>query len=286
VDFKQIIRAALAEDLIGGRDVTSKSFLTEQDIGAGWIEAREQGVVSGLEVATAVFREVDSSLDVTALCADGARFDTGEHVLRISGKAASIVAAERTALNFLCHLSGIATLTNRFVTLTKPYGTKILCTRKTTPGLRMLEVAAVRNGGGECYRTDLSSSVLVKDNHIGIAGGFAGIRSRLSSLQARHPDQAKQVLQDGKIEVSSLEDLEIAVEMGWKQILLDNFEVAAVREAVKLWGNSVFLEVSGGVTQSNLVDYAAMGVHAISVGALTHSVSAMDFSLEVEWSRK
>ena len=282
---EQRIRDALAEDLIGGRDMTSDLFVDPDVEGVGWIEAREVAVVSGLEVAIRVFHAVDPSLDVKPRLKDGAEVARLEHVLDVRGRASSILRAERTALNFLGHLSGVATRTREFAREAQGTRTKILCTRKTLPGLRDLEVEAVRHGGGDAYRTNLSDAVLLKDNHLGILGGMAGVARRLEEIRRRDAVLVERVLETGKIEASSLTELEAAVAMGWRQVLLDNFSPEDVVTAVTRWGDRVFLEVSGGVNAANIARYAATGAHAISIGAVTHSSRAMDFSLEVEWRR-
>ncbi len=280
-----LICAALAEDLPDGRDITSEFFTGESARGDGWIEAREPAVLSGIDVAAEVFRVVDESLRINVLMHDGERVDKLERVLTISGPARSILRAERTALNFLTHLAGIATETREFVDATKPWGTEILCTRKTLPGLRELQVAAVRHGGGKAYRTNLADAVLIKDNHLSIAGGLGAIREHLLKLKRESPEAYRVTLADGKIEVSSPAEIEQALEMGWTHLLLDNFTPTEAAEAVRRWGTHVYLEISGGVSRKNLEEYARTGVHAISVGALTHSVKAVDFSLECEWRR-
>ena len=285
MDEEALIRRALAEDLTTNNDVTTDLFVPAHATVNGWIEAREDGVVSGLRVAAAVFNTIDPSVNVTLLVKDGERVKRLDRVLNLAGGAAAILRAERTALNFLCHLSGIATITQKYVERTRPWNTQILCTRKTTPGLRDWEVAAVRHGGGEVYRTNLSDAVLLKDNHQGILGGMSGVERRLSEMRQQDPDLTQWVLADGKIEVSSLQDIQQAYAMGWRHMLLDNFTVADVAAAVHKWREKVFLEVSGGVNLDNVAGYAATGVHAISIGALTHSAKAMDFSLEVEWRR-
>lgn len=278
-----LIRAALAEDLKENRDLTSDLFVSPDVEGSGWIEAREAAVVSGLAVAAQVFRMVDPALDVQQLVADGAPVTTLDRVLEIRGRAGSILRAERTALNFLGHLSGIATRTRQFVQAAGNSPSRILCTRKTLPGLRALEIAAVRHGGGDAYRTNLSDAVLLKDNHHGILGGMEGVRRRLDELHAADANALEALLADGKIEANSLEEVRQAAQMGWRQILLDNFSPEEVEEAVREWGDRLYLEISGGVNLENIARYAACGAHAISIGALTHSSRAADFSLEVEW---
>jgi nicotinate-nucleotide pyrophosphorylase (carboxylating) len=281
---EQFIRVALDEDIDKNRDMTSDLFVDPTITGTAWIEAREDAVVSGLSVVASVFAAVDTSVRTKALVSDGARVEPLQHVMDIAGPASSIMKAERTALNFLTHLSGIASHTRKFVNATRQWNTTILCTRKTLPGLRALEVAAVRHGGGDAYRTNLTDAVLIKDNHLGILGGMSGVRQRLDQMRRTDPQALDALLATGKIEASSLEELAQAVEMGWTQVLLDNFSPAEVAEAVQKFGKRAFLEMSGGVKLSNAVEYAATGVHAISIGALTHSSKAADFSLEVEWN--
>jgi nicotinate-nucleotide pyrophosphorylase (carboxylating) len=285
LDLEKLIRDALAEDLPNGHDLTSEYFVPESATGEGWIEAREEAVVSGLGIAAQVFRTVDSTVNTKPVVDEGARVSRLQRVMELHGPFRSILAAERTALNFLCHLSGIATRSREFVDAVSPWGTKILCTRKTTPGLRDVEIAAVRHGGGEAYRANLSDAALLKDNHEGILGGMRQVRERLETLQREDAPTAERMLRGGKIEASTLDDVAEAVAMGWPQILLDNFAPADVAEAVRRWGRRVFFEVSGGVNLSNVREYAATGVNAISIGAITHSAKAVDFSLEVQWRR-
>ena len=283
--YETLIRAALAEDLVNGVDITTDNFIRPGVIGKGWIEAREDGILSGLEVAKEVFKIMDEALDIQLVVKEGTRVRRGEHVLEAKGNLSSVLKAERTALNFLCHLSGVASITYKYVEAVKECGTQILCTRKTTPCLRSLEIAAVKHGGGNAYRTNLSDSILLKDNHIGILGGASSVKSRLDELAKQGQVNVKHLIEGGKIEVSTIDEVNEAVEMGWRQILLDNMAPREVRVAVDQWGKRIFLEVSGGVNLTNIKDYAATGVHAISIGAITHSSPAMDFSLEVEWRR-
>jgi nicotinate-nucleotide pyrophosphorylase (carboxylating) len=285
VDLRDLIRTALAEDLPDNRDLTSELFIEDTMEGVGWVEARDQAIVSGIEVCAAVFREVDPTVETTVINSNGTHVQRSDRVLKVWGRAASMLRAERTALNFLTHLSGIATRTHEYVEATQTWGTQILCTRKTLPGLRDLEIAAVKHGGGHAYRTNLADAVLVKDNHLNIIGGLPAVQARLVTLRRQDPQSLEYALADGKIEVTSLEGLEEVVKMGWKQILLDNFAPRDVAEAVQRWGKDVYLEMSGGVNRTNLEQYARTGVHAISVGALTHSAKAADFSLECEWRR-
>jgi len=280
VETLDIVKLALHEDLAGDLiDVTTDWLVDPELKGEAWIEAREDAIISGLSVVREVFVAIDPEIQFTALCEDGAHVRPLNRVATVYGRAASILKAERTALNFLTHLSGVATKTAELVEKTKPYGTRIWCTRKTTPGLRRLEVSAVRAGGGDTYRDSLYDKVLVKDNHLGMIGGIDALGRTLDingAVDAR--------VKDGKLEVASLYELELAVKMGWEQILLDNFAPEQVREAVERYGKDVSLEASGGITADNIVEYAATGVHAISIGQLTHSVRSVDFALEVDWS--
>ena len=285
MDLEKLIRDALAEDLPNGHDLTSDCFVPGSATGEGWIEAREEAVVSGLGIAAQVFRTVDSTVDTKLVVDEGARVSRLQRVMELRGSFRSILSAERTALNFLCHLSGIATRTREFVDAVSPWGTKILCTRKTTPGLREFEIAAVRHGGGDAYRANLSDAVLLKDNHEAILGGMRHVRILLEKLQREDASTVERILRNAKIEASTLDDVAEAVAMCWPQILLDNFAPADVSEAVRRWGRRVFFEVSGGVNLSNVREYAATGVNAISIGAMTHSAKAADFSLEVQWRR-
>ncbi|MFZ5432626.1 MAG: carboxylating nicotinate-nucleotide diphosphorylase [Calditrichota bacterium] len=285
-ELERLVQVALAEDLVNGVDATSDCLIPKSAVGNGWIEVREPATVSGLMAAEAVFRAVDTAVQVKLAVQDGMPVAPQDHVMEISGPAISILKAERTALNLLCHLSGVATATNAVVKIAEPWGTRILCTRKTTPGLRFLEVMAVRHGGGGAYRTNLTDSVLIKDNHLGIVGGMDGVADRINALRQSNPARAAQLLEEGKIEAGSLDEVRRAVAMGWRQILLDNFTPDQVREAVEQFGKAAYLEVSGGVTLANIADYAATRVHAISIGAITHSSRAIDFSLEVEWRHK
>lgn len=275
----EIIRLALEEDLASGVDVTTDWLVDPSLVGEAWIEAREDAIIAGLDTVREVFFAVDPDVLVTPLCEDGARVRPLNRVVSIYGKATSILKAERTALNFLTHLSGVATKTAELVEFTRPYGTKVWCTRKTTPGLRRLEVEAVRAGGGDTYRDSLFAKVLIKDNHLSIIGGIDSLAKRLVG----DPD-ASLNLAEGKIEVASLYELELAIKMGWKQILLDNFAPEQVREAVERFSKDVSLEASGGITAENIREYAGTGIEAVSIGQLTHSVRSVDFALEVDWS--
>jgi nicotinate-nucleotide pyrophosphorylase (carboxylating) len=234
------------------------------------IEQRAPGVISGLEVARGVFERVDPSLDFEALAPEGEWREPGV-LAEISGAAASILAGERVALNFLGRLSGVATLTARYVRAVEGTGARILDTRKTTPGLRELEKAAVRAGGAVSHRGGLYDAILVKENHAALAGGV-GEATRLALERAPAGVMVE-------VECATLEDVEAAVAAGVPRILLDNMSVEELRRAVGLAGGRAGLEASGGITLGGVRAVAETGVDYISVGALTHSAPALDVSL-------
>jgi quinolinate synthase len=267
-----LIELALAED-IGPGDVTSDSVLPGDLILDGRIIAKKAGVIAGLPVAGAVFRRVDPALRFTARLPDGARVRPGDVVAEVSGPARAMLAAERTALNFLQRLSGIATLTRAFVDAVAGSGATILDTRKTHPGYRVLEKYAVRMGGGQNHRMGLYDMVMIKDNHIDAAGSLSAAVER---ARAAHPDLPIEV------EVRSLDELRQALPLGVDRILLDNMDLEQMRAAVELVGGQTPLEASGGVTLENVAAIAATGVDYISVGALTHSAPALDLSMEAD----
>jgi nicotinate-nucleotide pyrophosphorylase (carboxylating) len=269
------IAIALAED-IGAGDITTQFLVPEKLKGHGRIIARERCVVAGTETAAEVFRRVDAELHTEIVQRDGASLTGGESILEVRGNAASILTAERVALNFLQRLSGVATLTRQFVDAVGKHHAKILDTRKTTPGLRALEKAAVLAGGGTNHRFGLYDMVLVKDNHIAAQGGLSGFARAIEKLRAERPNLRIEVEADHLDQVRTF--LEIP---GVDVILLDNMKVAEMREAVALGKDKVKLEASGGVTLKNVRQIAATGVDYISVGALSHSAKAIDFSLEL-----
>ncbi len=268
---------ALAED-IGGGDVTSEFFVPATLQAFGRIIARERAVVAGAETAAEVFRRVDPTLQVEIVQPDGTRLMGGETILEIRGAARSILTAERVALNFLQRLSGIATLTRQFVDgMGAKSKAKILDTRKTTPGLRALEKAAVLAGGGANHRFGLYDMVLVKDNHLMANSGVAGLAAAIANVRRERPDVRVEV------EADRLEQVRAFLEMdGIDVILLDNMNPAEMREAVALGKKkNVKFEASGGVTLKNIRQIANTGVDFVSVGALTHSARAIDLSLEL-----
>ena len=270
------IAAALAED-IGSGDITSEAFVPAGLQALGRIVARERAIVAGTETAAAVFGRVDPRLHVAILQRDGASLTGGETILEIRGAARSILTAERVALNFLQRLSGIATLTRQFVVGAGKSKAQILDTRKTTPGLRALEKAAVVAGGGMNHRFGLYDMVLVKDNHLMAGPGFSGLTAAIRRIRREHPGMRVE------LEADRLEQVRAFLEIdGVDVILLDNMNPAEMREAVALGKKKgVKFEASGGVTLKNIRQIAATGVDYVSVGALTHSATAVDLSLEL-----
>ncbi len=266
-----LIDRALAEDL-GPGDVTTEAIVPEDALGEGVILAKAEGVLAGLPIAGEVFRRVDSKIHFTPEAQDGEPVAPGQLVARLSGPLRGILTAERVALNFLGRLSGIATLTSRYVEAVAPYRAVILDTRKTTPGWRLLEKYAVRCGGGRNHRLGLYDMVLIKDNHIAAAGSITAAVERARASEVKLPIE---------VEVRTLGELEEALSLGVDRILLDNMDLATLREAVKLARGRAELEASGGISLKNVEEVAATGVDYISVGALTHSAPALDLSLEI-----
>lgn len=271
-----LIRAAILEDL-GDGDVTSEFFIPADAKSKANLVAREPGVMSGTEVALAVFREIDPTMQVAALIADGTAFEKGTLLMEISGPTRSVLSAERTALNFLQRLCGVATQTRRYVDAVKPHPVKVLDTRKTTPGWRLLEKGAVRDGGGTNHRIGLYDQVMVKDNHLVANSGTDELQRAIDRVKAARPGIKVQ------LEVDSLEQMRRFLDLrGVDMILLDNMSPALLSEAVRLNAGRVSLEASGGITLATIADVAATGVDAISVGALTHSARALDLALDFQ----
>ncbi len=267
-----IVSGALAEDC-GIADLTTDSIVAPDLLAHGEFLAKEDLVLAGWPVVVRVFQRVRSSISTESLFAEGDQIRKGEVIGRVYGPAARILTGERVALNFLQRLSGIATLTRKYVDAVAGTGAVVLDTRKTTPGLRVLEKYAVRTGGARNHRFGLYDGVLIKENHIVAAGG---IREAIRRGRKR-VDHLKRI----EVEVTDLEELNEAVEAGAEVILLDNMTVEQVKEAVESVDCRVQLEVSGGIHLCNIRDYAQTGVHFISVGSLTHSPKAVDVSLEL-----
>ena len=269
-----LVRAALMEDLGTCGDLTTRTVIPTGTRATARLRAREAGGVSGLQVACIAFRLVDPSLALRLRHADGDRVTPGETLVEIEGEAASILSGERVALNFAGRLSGIATLTAAFVAETRGTRARITCTRKTTPGLRIVEKQAVLHGGGFNHRFSLSDAILVKDNHIAAVGG---VRPVLRAIRA----QASHMVRV-EIEVDRLDQLEEVLDEGGADVvLLDNMDTATLREAVRITAGRLVLEASGTMRQERIAQVAATGVDYISVGALTHSARTMDLGLDL-----
>ena len=269
------IAAALRED-IGKGDITTDFFVSEGLHASGRIVARESAVVAGTGTAAQIFRTIDPATDVQIVRPDGEAVAAGDIVIEVRGLARSILKAERVALNFLQRLCGIATLTRQFVDAVGEHPAKVLDTRKTTPGLRALEKAAVVAGGGVNHRSGLFDMVLVKDNHLAALGGLTGFADQIRRLRKERPNVRIEV------EADDLEQARAFVEIdGIDVILLDNMEPAQIREALALRRNSIKFEASGGITLKNVRRIAATGVDYISIGALTNSARAVDLGLEM-----
>ena len=268
--LERAVYAALAED-VGEGDVTTEATVDEEAVGAATLSVREAGVVCGLRAAEIAFKALDPDIHFEALVEEGALLDSPADVAFVSGSLRAILTAERTALNFVGRLSGIATLTRRYVHAVTDTGVAILDTRKTTPGLRALEKHAVACGGGRNHRFGLDDAVLVKDNHLRAAGSIGEAVARLRAATDLPVE----------VECDTLEQVEEALVAGVDAILLDNMSPAELREAVALVGGRARLEASGGVTLETARAIADTGVDEISVGALTHSARSLDVSLEL-----
>lgn len=271
-----LIDLALAEDL-GDGDITSLYFIPAERRAQAFITARRDGAVSGIELAARVFEKVDPALSVEILIEDGSRVSEGALLLRVEGSARSILGAERTALNFVQRLSGVATLTARYVDAIKGTGARILDTRKTTPGYRLLEKKAVVDGGGYNHRMNLHDRAMVKDNHLVAEGGAAVIQAAIRQLKKDKPSIEVELEADRLDQVREFLALD-----GVDHILLDNMSLEEMRKAVAMRGERTapMFEASGGVTMETIGDIAATGVDFISVGALTHSAAALDIGLD------
>jgi nicotinate-nucleotide pyrophosphorylase (carboxylating) len=272
---RTLVAQALAED-VPHRDVTTDALFDRPIPAIGRVVAEEPGglIVAGLAVALQVFAHVDAALACQPGCADGEWVSSGSILLTITGDGRSILKGERVALNFLQHLSGIATLTARFCDAVKGTRASILDTRKTTPGLRVVEKWAVRLGGGRNHRYGLSDGVLIKDNHLALAGGDVAGACRLARERAPHGLKVM-------VETGSLQEVRAALEGKADIILLDNMDPAMIRQAVELIKGRAIIEASGGVTLENVREIAAAGPDLISIGALTHSAPAVDISLDL-----
>ena len=273
---ERLIEAALAED-IGAGDLTSLYFVPAERRSTAFIVAREAGVLSGGEVALEVFRKVDPAIEATLLVNDGDRISGGAYVMKIEGPSRSVLTAERTALNFMQRMSGVASATRRYVDEVRGTSAQILDTRKTIPGWRSLDKQAVLHGGGSNHRMGLYDRVMVKDNHLVAEGRLEELQEAIRRLNADHP--AVEV----ELEADRLEQVEAFLKLeGVDYLLLDNMSLEELRQAVGLRGDQANprLEASGGVNLDTVAGIAETGVDFISVGAITHSVKALDLALD------
>ena len=271
--FEDIVRRALLEDIGRGGDLTTDAIVSAQDTATASIVARKAGRVAGLEVARMAFHLLAPDVKYEILRADGLDAEAGNQLAVITGPARPILTGERTALNFLGHLSGIATVTRDVVARVEPYRARVVCTRKTTPGLRLLEKYAVRAGGGSNHRFGLDDAVLIKDNHIAAAGGDVSEAIRRVRSYVGHMVKVE-------VEVDTLEQLEIALKENIDAALLDNMDVPVLRDAVRIVNNKILTEASGGITPDTAEAIASTGVDLMSIGWLTHSAPALDVSLD------
>jgi nicotinate-nucleotide pyrophosphorylase (carboxylating) len=277
LQVEEIIDRALAEDL-GEGDVSTEALVLGDYRGTGFIVAKKEGVLAGMNVAKQVFHRVDPELKVEVFLEDGAKVNPTAEIAKVSGSIGSILKAERTALNFLQRLSGIASETNRYVEEVKGLPVRIMDTRKTTPGLRSLEKYAVKMGGGENHRLSLGDGILIKDNHL------AALRSQglnIGQVVAKAKQNTPQQLPI-EVEVGTVSEALEAVEAGADIIMLDNMSLEDMRKAVESIQGRALIEASGGITLDNVRAVAETGVDFISIGALTHSARALDISLELE----
>ncbi len=271
---EEAVKAALLEDWGRAGDLTSQATIPAEATATAVIAARKPGVLAGLALAESAFRLTDDAINFETVAADGDRLENGTVVARISGPARAILSAERVALNFLGHLSGVATATARFADLIAHTSADIVCTRKTTPGLRTFEKYAVRCGGGSNHRFGLDDAILIKDNHIAVAGGVAQAIEAAKAFKGH--------LVKLEVEVDTLEQLKEALACGPDVILLDNFDPDRLREAVAITAGRVPLEASGGIEADTVKAIAESGVDLISSGWITHSSPVLDLGLDIE----
>ncbi|PLX36276.1 MAG: nicotinate-nucleotide diphosphorylase (carboxylating) [Hyphomicrobiales bacterium] len=273
IAVEDAVRAALSEDLGRAGDITSQATIPPDAQATAVLATRKDGVLSGLDFVEAAFSLMDPAIRVTRRVEDGDAISAGTVVAEITGPARAILSGERVALNFLCHLSGIATATSAFAARTAHTSAQIVCTRKTTPGLRAFEKYAVRCGGGMNHRFGLDDAVLIKDNHIAVAGGVAPAIERARAF-AGH-------LVKIEIEVDTLDQLKVAMEYGPDAVLLDNMAPSTLREAVAIVDGRAITEASGGVTLESVTAIAETGVDLISTGWITHSAPILDLGLDI-----
>ena len=281
--IRNFIEMSLKED-VGAGDVTSESSVPKDLIEKGYILAKEEGVVAGIEVAKEVFSQVNEELEFIAHKSDGDKVVFGDVVIEVKGSARSILMGERLALNFMQRMSGIATRTFDITQILMGTPTKVLDTRKTTPGLRAFEKLAVTIGGGVNHRMGLYDMILIKDNHVDYAGGMSQALAKVSEYLCARPDDS--LLLKVVVETRSFEEIERVLEareasdIEIERILLDNFSHSEVKEAVRRYSSKITLEASGGITPDNVRGYGDAGVDFVSMGYMTHSVKSLDFSLK------
>jgi nicotinate-nucleotide pyrophosphorylase (carboxylating) len=275
LEIEDAVTRALKEDLGRAGDVTSIATVPEDTSGRAVVVARKPGVVSGLPLVEAAFRRLSPQIEIAPHGRDGMKIAAGTKLMTIAGNARAILSAERTALNFIGHLSGIATATAAFVQRIAHTKARIICTRKTTPGLRALEKYAVRCGGGFNHRFGLDDAVLIKDNHIAVAGGIRAVLTRAKAAIGH--------LVKIEIEVDSLDQLKEVLDVGLADVvLIDNFALDAMRKAVAMVAGRFVIEASGGITLESAAAIAETGVDYLSSGSLTHSVQNLDIGLDIE----
>jgi nicotinate-nucleotide pyrophosphorylase (carboxylating) len=275
LEIEAAVLRALEEDLGRAGDITSTATVPEDTNGRAVLAARQGGVISGLPLVVAAFRRLAPEIEIAPHARDGAAIKSGAKLMTISGNARAILGAERTALNFLGHLSGIATATAIFAQRIAHTKARVVCTRKTTPGLRALEKYAVRCGGGFNHRFGLDDAILIKDNHVAVAGGIKAVLRR-AKQSAGH-------LVKIEIEVDSLDQLHDVLDVGLADVvLIDNFDLESMRKAVALVAGRLVIEASGGITLDSAAAIAETGVDYLSSGALTHSVQNLDVGLDIE----
>ena len=275
LEIEAAVTRALEEDLGRAGDITSIATVPEDTQGRAVLNARQAGVISGLPLVAAAFRRLAPEIELAPHARDGAAIEAGTELMTVSGNARAILGAERVALNYLGHLSGIATASAEFARRIAHTKARVVCTRKTTPGLRALEKYAVRSGGGSNHRFGLDDAILIKDNHIAVAGGIAAVLTRAK--------QAAGHLVKIEIEVDSLEQLKDVLDVGLADVvLIDNFDLASMRRAVALVAGRLVIEASGGITLDTAAAIAETGVDYLSSGALTHSVTNLDVGLDIE----
>lgn len=270
--IEDLARRTLLEDLGRAGDLTSDAIIPPEQQATMALVAREQGVVAGLDLAALAFRLIDPAVTFDKDSTDGSEIAAGQTLARIHGSARALLTGERTALNFLCHMSGIASATATLSTAIRAHKAKIVCTRKTTPGLRAVEKYAVRAGGGGNHRFGLDDAILIKDNHIALAGG---IRKAVERAKA-HAGHLVKI----EVEVDTLAQLEELIALGADAVLLDNMPVETLRQAVAMIDGRLISEASGGITAATVEAVAATGVDLISVGWLTHSARSLDIGLD------